>query len=53
MTKNIYFAHPMSDYGQLWEARAMLAIDTYFPNSRIINPNHPRHAKGFNTMRLK
>ena len=36
-TDYIYFAHSMSDYGTMWEARKMLAINDYF-GQPVINP---------------
>lgn len=56
----LYFAHAMSDYGTLWEARAMEAILTRFPQYEVINPNRPdfdaackREGFGFFTRRVQ
>ena len=40
---NIYFAHPMSDYGRIAEERALNILQDIFRVNTIINPGDPIH----------
>jgi hypothetical protein len=48
LEKPVYFAHPMSDYGSLLEARILIHLDKWTRGmGGVENPNKVKHALGF------
>lgn len=45
--RQVYFAHPISDYGTTWEAAAETAISLALPGFEIVNPNQPDFDDGY------
>ena len=45
--KNMYFAHPVNVYNTPLEVELMEAIQSFFPDWHIENPNQPKHQEGY------
>lgn len=49
----IYFAHPVSDYNTPKEEEDLQAIQKYFPDAEILNPNSPESEAAYKVQGMK
>lgn len=49
----IYFAHPVSDYGQPREKACLDLIKKHFPDAEILNPNQLVHNEAYKTQGME